>query len=52
MTNYRARFPGATYFFAANLADRNASDYIHFNPVEHGHVNRIADWPYSTFTVM
>ncbi|WP_286240764.1 REP-associated tyrosine transposase [Neptuniibacter halophilus] len=24
-------------------------DYIHFNPVKHGHVDRVADWPYSTF---
>ena len=24
-------------------------DYIHFNPVKHGHVNRVVDWPYSTF---
>ena len=24
-------------------------DYIHFNPVNHGHVTRVADWPYSTF---
>ncbi|OFZ67695.1 MAG: transposase [Betaproteobacteria bacterium RBG_16_56_24] len=24
-------------------------DYIHFNPVKHGHVQRVADWPYSTF---
>jgi len=24
-------------------------DYIHFNPVKHGHVARVADWPYSTF---
>lgn len=24
-------------------------DYVHFNPVKHGHVNRVADWPYSTF---
>jgi putative transposase len=24
-------------------------DYIHFNPVKHGHVNRVADWPYSSF---
>ena len=24
-------------------------DYIHFNPVKHGLVNRVADWPYSTF---
>ena len=24
-------------------------DYIHFNPVKHGHVMRAVDWPYSTF---
>jgi putative transposase len=24
-------------------------DYIHYNPVKHGHVERVADWPYSTF---
>ncbi len=24
-------------------------DYIHWNPVKHGHVQRAADWPYSTF---
>jgi putative transposase len=24
-------------------------DYIHWNPVKHGHVKRVADWPYSTF---
>jgi putative transposase len=24
-------------------------DYIHFNPVKHGHVGRVTDWPYSTF---
>jgi putative transposase len=24
-------------------------DYIHFNPVKHGHVARVRDWPYSTF---
>ena len=24
-------------------------DYIHFNPVKHGHVQQVADWPYSTF---
>ncbi len=23
--------------------------YIHFNPVKHGHVGRVADWPYSSF---
>ena len=24
-------------------------DYVHFNPVKHGWVTRVADWPYSTF---
>jgi putative transposase len=24
-------------------------DYIHFNPVKHGHVLRVIDWPYSSF---
>jgi putative transposase len=24
-------------------------DYIHFNPVKHGHVARLVDWPYSSF---
>jgi putative transposase len=24
-------------------------DYIHFNPVKHGHVTHVADWPHSSF---
>ena len=24
-------------------------DYIHFNPVKHGLVSRVQDWPYSSF---
>ena len=24
-------------------------DYVHFNPVKHGLVNHVADWPHSTF---
>ena len=24
-------------------------DYIHYNPVKHGHARRVADWPFSTF---
>lgn len=24
-------------------------DYVHFNPVKHGHADRVSDWPYSTF---
>jgi len=36
----------------AILGDRdyaNHFDYVHFNPVKHGHVSRVRDWPYSTF---
>jgi REP-associated tyrosine transposase len=25
------------------------ADYIHFNPVKHGHVGRVINWPYSSF---
>jgi putative transposase len=25
------------------------ADYIHFNPVKHGHVSQVRDWPYSSF---
>jgi putative transposase len=24
-------------------------DYIHFNPVKHGYVSRVSEWPYSSF---
>jgi len=24
-------------------------DYIHFNPVKHGHVSQVHDWPFSSF---
>ena len=24
-------------------------DYNHFNPVKHGHVTRVVDWPHSSF---
>lgn len=24
-------------------------DYVHVNPLKHGHVKRVVDWPYSTF---
>ena len=24
-------------------------DYIHFNPVKHGYVSRVSDWPHSSF---
>jgi len=24
-------------------------DYIHYNPIKHGLVSRLSDWPYSSF---
>jgi len=27
-------------------------DYIHFNPVKHGHVSRVCEWPFSSFHKM
>jgi len=27
----------------------NHMDYLHFNPVKHGYVNFVKDWPHSTF---
>jgi putative transposase len=24
-------------------------DYIHFNPVKHGYISRVCDWPHSSF---
>lgn len=32
-----------------NLDLQRHVDYIHFNPVKHGHVARVVDWPYSSF---
>jgi putative transposase len=28
---------------------RRNIDYIHWNPLKHGHVQRVVDWPHSTF---
>lgn len=28
---------------------RRHLDYVHYNPVKHGLVSRVADWPHSTF---
>jgi putative transposase len=28
---------------------QNHIDYIHINPVKHGHVKRVQDWPHSSF---
>ncbi|EGM78722.1 transposase [Rheinheimera sp. A13L] len=27
-------------------------DYVHFNPVKHGWVHQVSDWPYSTFHLL
>ncbi len=27
-------------------------DYVHINPVKHGMVSRVQDWPYSTFHLL
>lgn len=51
MTSYRRNLiPGGYYFFTVAIADRRRHlDYIHFNPVKHGLVSYVADWPHSTF---
>ena len=28
---------------------QNHVDYVHFNPVRHGHADSVAAWPFSTF---
>ena len=28
---------------------RHHVDYVHLNPVKHGHVGRVVDWPHSSF---
>lgn len=49
MPNYRrALMRGGTCFFTVNPRNRHF-DYIHINPVKHGHVQRARDWPYSSF---
>ena len=32
-----------------DLDYRRHFDYLHYNPVKHGHVPRVADWPWSSF---
>ena len=52
-TGMRGRGPWQSRFWEhliRNEADLRAHiDYIHFNPVKHGHVERVADWPHSSF---
>jgi hypothetical protein len=52
MPNYcRAFVPGGCWFFAANLLDRRGRhvEYCYINPVKHGLVTRVRDWPFSSF---
>ena len=39
---------GNTLFVMSETYERHV-DYIHYNPVKHGYVTRVADWPYSRF---
>jgi len=44
--------PGCRYWehLLRDAADYRAHlDYVHINPVKHGLVERVADWPCSTF---
>jgi hypothetical protein len=54
----RARFPnekkasgnvaiGSTPFVTMPIS--SAMSIIHFNPLKHGYVTRVADWPHSSF---
>jgi putative transposase len=40
-------------FFEHTVRDerdlRRCVDYVHVNPLKHGLVNRVADWPWSSF---
>jgi putative transposase len=47
-----ARSPWQPRYWEHTIRDdadwRAHVDYIHFNPVKHGHVERAADWPHSS----
>ena len=51
MTDYRRDFiAGASFFFTVNLAERRLRLLTeHTNPVKHGLVPRVRDWPHSSF---
>lgn len=44
---WQGRFWEHTIYDETDYA--NHIDYIHYNPVKHGWVKRVSDWPYSTF---
>ncbi len=37
------------YTIRDNLDYASHMDYLHYNPVKHGHVTQVKDWPYSSF---
>ena len=45
--------PWARRFWESTLRDADSLarriDYVHFNPVKHGYVTRVAAWPHSSF---
>ncbi len=52
--NHRGEYPlWQRRFWEHTIRDdndfQNHVDYIHWNPVKHGLVKRVADWPYSSF---
>jgi putative transposase len=44
-------YGNAVFGSIASVAMRTAAhvDYCHINPLKHGHVKQVSDWPYSTF---
>ena len=48
-----SRSPWQTRFWEHTIRDeddlRRHVDYIHYNPVKHGVVQRVVDWPWSSF---
>ncbi|MBM4294816.1 MAG: hypothetical protein FJ126_07940 [Deltaproteobacteria bacterium] len=36
-------------FYRDKVDYERHADYIHYNPVKHGHVTRVAAWPYPSF---
>ncbi len=37
------------HFIRDDLDYQKHVDYVHVNPLKQGHVERVIDWPYSTF---
>jgi len=44
---WQARFSEHTLRDQSDM--ENHIDYIHYNPVKHGYVDNVVDWPYSSF---